>query len=988
MTVTGSPFLSTRLWPAAGDRDCAERGFERWAESAERHSDPAIAAFCTQLSSSDAGRALLGAVFGNSPFLSDIAVRDPGWLQELLGAGPDTAFDTLLDRAWASLADETDQPTLMRELRRLKRRAAFLIALADISGLWTGPQICRALSDLAERSLRLAARHLLRQAASKGGLALPDPSDPEAGSGLIVLGMGKLGAYELNYSSDIDLIVLFDDAAPACRGNPDMARLFIRLTRDLVRLIDQRTADGYVFRTDLRLRPDPASTPVAVSVTAAETYYGSMALTWERAAMIKARAVAGDREAAQAFHRFLDQFVWRRHLDFAAIEDVHRIKRQIHRHHGHGAIRVRGHDVKLGRGGIREIEFFVQTQQLIFGGRTPQLRNPRTVEGLHSLASQGFVEPAVAQELTNAYWFLRRVEHRLQMIDDRQTQNLPNDDVGLERLATFLGYADPLAFREDLRVVFTQVEHHYAELFETPQATEQATELSFPAEGDDPETLDRLSAMGFQKAEAVAATIRGWLQGRSPAFRSERAQRLLATLLPALLAAVARTPNPDFACFRFDEFLSRLPAGVQLFSLFHANPKLLDLVAEILGTSAYLAEYLSRNPIQLDVVLTPGFFDRLPNDEALSAELDAQLAGTDNYEDVLTTVRRWTNDKRFQAGVHILYDAAGSSDWGRFLSDVAGVGLRALQPRVEAQFAERHGRFPGGGLVVMALGKLGGNEASIRSDLDLIMIYEVPDGVAESDGPKPLSPNLYYARLIQRLLSAITAPTRDGALYEVDMRLRPSGKAGPLATRLEAFAHYQHQEAWTWEHMALTRARVVSGSPTLGDRIRAVIAEILCQPRSAGTLKADVAEMRQRIDQEHGSDSPWAVKFMHGGLVDIEFIAQYLQLRFGSESPEALAQNTGEVLARMGVAGHLAADTATTLIEAGAVWHRIQAWLRLTLDGAFDPATAPAALVQGLARTAYPEDGAALTLKQLETRIRACRDRIDAIYQDIIGPRS
>ena len=949
--------------------------------------DPAIAAFATELGASESGRALLGALFGNSPFLTDLAVRNAPTLKLALEVGPDRALRSLVEEAWGSLADESDQTALMRGLRRLKRRAALVIALADIGGVWSGARVCEALSDLAEACLRLAARHLLGRAGAKGDLALPDPSDPEAGSGLIVLGMGKLGARELNYSSDIDLIVLFDDAAPAVRGKDDVLRLFIRLTRDLVRLMDQRTADGYVFRTDLRLRPDPASTALAVSVAAAETYYGSMALTWERAAMIKARPVAGDGEAARAFQRFLDQFVWRRHLDFAAIEDVHRIKRQIHQHHGHDAIRVRGHDVKLGRGGIREVAFFVQTQQLIFGGRTPQLRHRRTVEGLQALVAQGFVEPAVADELTASYWFLRRVEHRLQMIDDRQTHILPADDEGVDRLGTFLGYADPERFREELRDTLKRVELHYTQLFETEAETAAPMELVFVNDGDDPETLARLSAMGFENPESVAATVRGWVNGRPPALRSERARRLLGELLPALLAAVARTPNPDFACFRLDEFLIRMPAGVQLFTLFQANPKLLDLVAEILGTSAYLADHLSRNPIQLDVVLTPGFFERLPSAEALTAELEAQLGTANDYEDVLTLVRRWTNDKRFQAGVHILHDASGCADWGRFLSDVAGVGLRALQPRVEAAFAERHGRFPGGGLAVVAMGKLGGGETSIRSDLDLIMIYDVPAGLTESDGPKPLAPTQYYARLIQRFLSAITAPTRDGALYEVDMRLRPSGKAGPLATGLDAFARYQREDAWAWEHMALTRARVISGPSDLKARIQAVIAEILCQNRDPETLRADVADMRRKMDREHGTDSPWAVKHMPGGLVDIEFIAQYLQLCHGAETPGALAQNTGEVLARMAAAGHLPPERATTLIEAAAIWHRLQAWLRLTVDGAFDPDAASPALRQGLAHAAFPGEAAALDLPTVEQRIRDCRDRVNAIYRDLFGDR-
>jgi len=976
--------LTDARWPRPADPDRARLGLERWAEHATRTGDPDLERFARELADDDDGHAMLAAVFGNSPFLTEAMLREVGFVRDLVTDGVDAPFRRLIDGAVADLGGEDDRARLMAGLRRTRRRAALLIALADIAGLWDVDTVCEALSGLAETALRLAVRHLLRQAAARGHIDLPDPADPERGSGLIVLGMGKLGARELNYSSDIDLIVLYDDGGVATRQPDTLPRTFIRLTRDLVRIMEERTPDGYVFRTDLRLRPDPGATPIAVSVAGAESYYGSMAQTWERSAMIKARQVAGDPACGKAFQGFLRQFVWRRHLDFGAIAEIHAIKRQIHHHRGHDAIAVHGHDVKLGRGGIREIEFFVQTQQMIFGGRDPRLRVMKTCAGLRALAAAGRNDPAVADDLIEAYAFLRRVEHRLQMIGDQQVHVLPASEAGVNALGTFLGYDDPAAFRAALRETLETVEDHYARLFEEAPRLAGPADLVFGTVEDDPHTVETLARMGFANPPGVINTVRGWLHGRYRATRSERARRLLGEILPALLEAVAKTANPDTAWFRLDEFIGRLPTGVQPFSLFHSNPNIIGLIAEILGISPRLADHLARHTEQLDAVLTPGFFDLLPDAAALAEELDAQLGAAADFEDVLTVLRRWTHDKEFQAGVHLLHNAADGPDHGPFLSDVAETALRALQDRVEAEFARRHGRFPGQGLAILAMGKLGGREMSLRSDLDLIMVYDVAGDAAESDGPKPLAPTLYFTRLTQRLLSAMTAPTREGALYEVDMRLRPSGKAGPLATGLEAFVRYQHESAWTWEHMAVTRTRVISGPEALGARIRAAIGEVLTRPRDPEALLRDVADMRGRIDREHGTDNPWEVKYVRGGLVDVEFIAQYLQLRHAHDHPEVPCQTTAETLGRLAHAGLLDEGIAAELIEAVRLWQRVQAFLRLTLEGPFDPESAPAALKDGLARVILGRrDGDAVFAAAAE-RVTALQARVHGHFRTLV----
>ncbi|MEK7819610.1 MAG: bifunctional [glutamine synthetase] adenylyltransferase/[glutamine synthetase]-adenylyl-L-tyrosine phosphorylase, partial [Pseudomonadota bacterium] len=605
------------------------------------------------------------------------------------------------------------------------------------------------------------------------------------------------------------------------------------------------TADGYVFRTDLRLRPDPGATPLALSTLAAETYYESLGQNWERAAMIKARAVAGDAEAGAAFLARLRPFVWRKHLDFAAIQDIHSIKRQINARRGGATIAVAGHNIKLGRGGIREIEFFVQTQQLIRGGREPRLRTSATLEGLEQLAALGLIETEAAAELKAAYEFLRRVEHRLQMTADEQTQTLPEGEDGLRALALFLGFADAAAFAAELVGHLRAVETRYARLFEDQPTLAAgdgvAGNLVFTGVEADPETLKTLAGLGFRHTEMVHAAVRGWHHGRYRAMRSTRAREMLTELMPALLGALARTPDPDAAFLRFDAFLARLPSGIQIFSLLQSNPHLLALLAEIMGGAPRLAEHLSQRPAVIDAMVAPGFLDTPPDAAELAAELERHLAPIRHIEEALDVSRRWAHDRQFQIGAQLLRGLIAPAPAAAVLSDIAQVAINALFPRIEADFALQHGRFGGETLAVVAMGKLGGREMTPSSDLDLIFIYEVPAGMDASDGAKPLPPSQYFARLSQRLINSLTALTAEGRLYEVDMRLRPSGNKGPLAVALDGFVRYQEEEAWTWEHMALARARAVAGPAGLRDRVTQAIRRVLARPRDPARLFKDAA---------------------------------------------------------------------------------------------------------------------------------------------------
>lgn len=926
-----------------------------------------------------AGHQLLAAVFGNSPYLSQSLLREAAFLRRLVTDGADPTFAGLLAQVTAEGDALPDMAGVMRCLRHAKRRAALLIALADIAGVWSLAQVTGGLTAFADAALGVATRHLLRLAAARGDIVLAHPDQPERDSGLVIIGMGKLGAWELNYSSDIDLVVLYDEDRIQYTGRKSVKECLVKLTLDLVKIMEERTVDGYVFRTDLRLRPDPGATPPAISMAAAEIYYEGFGQNWERAAFIKARQVAGDRRTGDGFFLFLRPFIWRKNLDFAAIQDIHSIKRQINAHRGHHAIAVAGHNIKLGRGGIREIEFFAQTQQLIWGGRQPDMRGSATCGALRALAAAGHIGESVADEMIDAYEYLRRLEHRLQMIDDKQTQVLPTDPARLAEMAAFMGYETEGEFAAALRAKLQTVERHYAHLFEDAPSLSGTGNLVFTGGENDPETLATIAGMGFRNAAVVCSQIRGWHHGRVRATRSTRAREMLTELTPALLDALARTADPDAAFVKFDEFLARLPAGVPLFSLFYSNPGLLDLVAEVMGDAPRLAEHLSRNPALLDSVLSHDFFGPLPSAAELGADIDRVLADARDYQEVLDNCRRWANDRKFQIGIQTLHGRLRPEATAAALSDVADSVISRLHPRVEDEFARMHGRLAGAGMAIIAMGKMGSREMTATSDLDLIIVYDVPPGVEQSDGPKPLLPGVYFARLTQRLLNAITAKTGEGALYEVDMRLRPSGHAGPIASSFEAFVRYHEEMAWTWEHMALTRARVVSGPPALSERVTQVIHRTLCRPRDPDRLLRDVAEMRARMAKEHKTDSPWEVKHVRGGLVDIEFMAQWLMLRHAHDHPAILTTNTAAMLDGLGRHGLLPAGDAKLLREALRLWSAVQTMLRLTVEGRFAEDTAPDGLKRKLANAAGMPDFAAL-----RRRVAAYAAEVHSLFETMV----
>lgn len=926
--------------------------------------------------SSEPLNALIRAGASNSPHLSSLLDREHAWIRAASEVEPEHAFRTELDRL-AGLA-MLPRAEALELLRGVKRRCALLTALADLGGVWSLDDVTRHLTLLADATLQGALAHAFRDAVMRGRLADVAHAQPGA-SGLFFLAMGKYGAFELNYSSDIDFSCYFNPDKLPVAGRYAPQEVAVRITQATVSLMQEQTQDGYVFRCDLRLRPDAGSTQIAVSTPAAEAYYESMGQNWERAAMIKARVCAGDPAEGAQFLRNLQPFIWRKYLDYAAIEDIHSIKRQIHAHGGFGDIRVEGHNIKLGRGGIREIEFFAQTQQLILGGRIASLRSPRTTEALDALADRGVIAAKTCNELKRAYVFLRTLEHRLQMIEDEQTHSMPSSDDGLLNVATFMGLASREALAGQLKEQLGLVQGHYLRLFESqPTLSRSAGSLVFTGVDDDPETIDTLRSLGFGQPEAISATIRGWHHGRIRATRSERAREKLTALMPLLLDALAKTANPDIAFTRFDRFLTGLPAGVQVFALLLSNPDLLRLIADIVGTAPRLADHLAARPGLLDVLIDSEFLHHRPRLEELRESLGLLLRASRSMEETLDTVRRWTKDQQFRIGLQLLQKQIDGLEAGFGFADVAEAAIAALLAACLHEMTLAHGAVAGGEMCVIGMGRLGGREMTAASDLDLIFVYAHPEGVTASDGERALSTSVYYARLAQRLITALTAMTAEGGLYEVDMRLRPSGNKGPVAVSFETFRNYQRSEAWTWEQLALTRARVLGHRSELSARVETVIRDCLMLDRDRHKVLADVASMRARLDRERPANSPWDLKEAKGGLFDIEFIVQGLQLVHASRMAQVLRTNTLEALQMLRESDVLSQQDADALESSLLAYQKLVQVLRLTVGEVFTVGELSVSLRALIAETLGIADFDTVEIMLVE-RERQVRDIFDRV---------
>ena len=912
-----------------------------------------------------AAQSLLNGAAGCAPYLRRMMLADPEGVFECLSTAPQEGLAAAEGEARGILA-HTDETDMMRGLRRAKRRAALTIALADLGGVWDVMQAAAALSRFADA----AADAALGAAARATGL--------EGTAGIAVLAMGKHGAFELNYSSDIDLIVLFDRERMGLADRGEAQAAAVKAARGMVALLQTQTADGYVFRTDLRLRPDPGASALAVSVDAAEAYYEAYGQNWERMAFIKARACAGDIALGERFLRALRPFVWRKYLDFAAIEDIHAVKRQIHAVKGGADIEFEGHDVKLGRGGIREIEFYVQTQQLILGGKDEALRARASLDALGALSAAGHVAAEARDCLEAAYRYLRHVEHRLQMLNDEQTHRMPREAADLERLRIFAGEADLDGFRTKLQARLHDVESRYADLFESAEASAGAPgTLVFTGVDDHPGTLETLDRMGFTRGGEVSEAIRNWHRGALRATRTERARVLLTKLVPHLLEALSNAADPDDAFFAFEAFLAALPSGVQVFSLLLNNLGVFDSLIRIITVSPYLARQLSKQHNFIEQLLDNRW--RIARDD-LSAygQVCAEAAGAAaDYEGALNAVRRTAGEERFQIAAQLAVGVVEPQTAARHFTAIADASIRALTPAAQEEMRRQHGDIDGE-LAVIGLGALGASEMSATSDIDVMFVYDAPAD-AVSAGPRPLAASDYYTRLVRRIVTALSAATEEGALYEVDMQLRPSGRAGPAAVRLSAFQRYYSEEAWTWEIMSLVRARTVLAPPTLAGAVEAEIDTILRRDRPGAETARDVVDMRARMAASKPGVSIWDVKNNPGGLTDIAFINQYLALtnarRFG-----APPRGVREALEMFAEKGELSHEVKQVLLKAHEIFEAALQLGRAATGGVFAPEAAGLALRERMAAACGAE-----TLEQAEKMIVALQDNVRSIFHDMLS---
>ncbi|MGI9365308.1 MAG: bifunctional [glutamine synthetase] adenylyltransferase/[glutamine synthetase]-adenylyl-L-tyrosine phosphorylase [Rhizobiaceae bacterium] len=890
-------------------------------------------------------RDFLAAALQLSPYLADLARRFPDVIAECIDHGFKEALDKCLHPVEATEFCQISEAELLSGLRAAKQQAALVSGLADLGGWWSWEKVSRSVSRTADSTVAAVVDHLLLQAHLSGKLNLPDPGRPSLGTGYIVLAMGKHGAGELNFSSDIDLIVLFDPASPVLVDPDESVKLFVRLTRNLVRIMQERTPDGYVFRTDLRLRPDPGSMPLAIPLPIALNYYESRGQNWERAALIKARPVAGDLDAGQGVLDELTPFIWRRYLDYAAIADVHSIKRQIQTHRGYNELSVPGHNVKLGRGGIREIEFFVQTQQLIAGGRNPILRNQRTVEMLQLLHEQDWIEQLTASELAQSYAFLRDLEHRLQIVSDAQTHLLPEDEQELQRICHMCGMTSLKAFSKATLAHLETVERHYAALFASgDQLSTEFGNLSFTGDEEDPGTIESLQSMGFEEPARVISIVKGWHYGRHPVVQSQTAREQLTALTPALLKAFVETQQADDTLYAFDKFVQGLPAGIQLFSVLQANPKLLNLLVLVLSAAPRLANIITRRPHVFDGVLEPGFFDAKPGPELWNSALDRSLNQARDYEDGLDRVRVFAAEQKFLVGIRLISGAITPGEAAEMFSTLAETLLLAMAKWVERVFVEEHGRVEGSSYAMVAMGNLGTHELTAGSDLDVMLIYEFDPDKDESDGRRPLHASQYFGRFTQRLIAAMNAPTAQGVVYELDFRLRPNGASGPIATSLMALERHYGESAWTWEKLALTRGRILGDETEFTCKLDRVIGQAITNVGEEARMAKDILEMRKLMDKERPPRDAWDVKLVPGGLVDIEFLTQ-TEVLFGRV---ARKRTTADTL--LSLTGDELQNDNVTLYKAHASFLGVIQVLRLCLDKELPPQDGPRGMVELLLR--------------------------------------
>ncbi len=863
-------------------------------------------------------RAAFERVCAASTFVGDQVSRDPLGLLELAEAGlleRDLApgeLRTLLQQALEACDDED---ALARALRRFRNRHQLRIIWRDVNRLADLAQTCRDLSDMADACIDLTYHWLYPRLCAQYGTPVGRHSgQPQH---LVILGMGKLGAGELNLSSDIDLIFGYPEGGETegSRRSLDNQEFFIRLGQKLIKALDALTLDGFVFRVDMRLRPYGSSGPLVYSFDALEQYYQDQGRDWERYAMIKARAVGGDPAAGEALLEMLRPFVYRRYLDFSAIEALRSMKQLIQQE-----VRRKGMaaNIKLGAGGIREVEFIAQAFQLIHGGRDLSLQQRPLLKVLATLEGQGYLPPAVVAELAEGYRFLRYVEHALQALDDRQTQMLPDGELERLRVAFIMGFDSWDAFIARLTEWRERIDFHFRQVISDPDEEEEVAESSrvgnwqplWLGEWNEETACNELADAGFQDPQAACNRLFG-LRGGSHVRGMQRLGReRLDAFMPRLLALVVEQQNPDLVLERVLPLVEAVARRSAYLVLLTENPGALQRLLTLCGASPWVAEQMARFPILLDELLNEGKLYSPPQAPELVAELGERLMRIpeDDLEQQMEALRHFKLAHGLRVAASEIVGTLPLMKVSDYLTWIAEAILGQVLTIAWRNLVARHGapQRRGGGVcdpafIIVGYGKVGGIELGHGSDLDLVFIHD-GDPQAETDGAKPIDGAQFFTRLGQRIIHLLTTQTTSGQLYEVDMRLRPSGASGLLVSSLSAYEKYQGEEAWTWEHQALVRARVLVGCPQLAADFERVRAAVLGRARALDTLRREVSEMRAKMRDNLGSkhsaggtaenafaaETAFNLKHDAGGIVDIEFMVQYAALAWSHQHPELL----------------------------------------------------------------------------------------------------
>ena len=936
-------------------------------------------------------RQQLLTILGASPFLTALLCRRPGQLAELFSSNglAVTKDETrMLAELRQAIPDGSDFATLQRGLRLFKAREVLRIGGRDLCGLAAFEEVTAELTALAAAALQRACEIAAALLQAEHGVPQLDATldEPAAEAEFTIFGMGKFGGIELNFSSDIDLIYFYTSdrgettGIPGADGTPrnriHLHRYFVRLSELVTKAISQVTDDGFVFRVDLRLRPEGDSGEMANSLAAAEIYYESWGQSWERSAMLKARPVAGSIQLGERLLQRLEPFIYRRHLDYAMVEDIKLMKQKIDR--SLAREREGNQNLKLGRGGIREIEFFIQALQLIYAGKNPRLRERNSLRALDLLCSEGLVKPAERDQLAEAYRFLRTVEHRIQVVQERQTHNLPSRPEELHSLARRCGFLDADTFMQTLDGYRERVAHTFRDLFYTSEEelpAQVSPEVSFlfdPAANPDL-CKDLLEEKGFRNPDAAYDSLLVLRDGGVGGHLTERARRVLDRIAPLLLQEVLKAPDPPMALNNLERFLDacRRARGT-FYALLAENPEIIKLIVSLFATSQFLSRSFIQHPEILDALVSRAHAAEARDATTMNHRLVDLLTEARHYEEKLEALRRFRNEEFLRIALDDLYGHTPQGNITRQLSYLAdacltqavAVAREELIPRFGLPFCrddedhEHEARF-----AIIGMGKLGGNELNYHSDLDIIFIYEGNGETRPVAGSDPerfrvQSNQEYFARLAQRIISVLTLITREGYVYQIDARLRPSGNKGPLVTSLPAYEAYHEETAAPWERQALIKARVVTGTPELAERITALNARIVYERPLPENLAQEIYRLRLRMEKEIAREGAGHlnIKTGRGGMVDVEFLVQYLQLCHGGAHPQVRVQNTLEALRALHRAGLLQDHDCEQLVSGYKFLRRLENKLRLVHDQSVNELSADPTYLNKLARhLGYPE---------------------------------